>query len=138
VITEDIRTVLLANAPVFALVGEKIYPHHAGQSKTQPYAVIRIPSDEFVRSVDSSSALSKALVEIECVSDDYLGAWNLAEAVRQALSGKQAPIGSITHGAIQHIATLENYYQPNEGGWVGTYSVTVNLECLRRIPALGA
>lgn len=102
---EGLYAFLTANAGVFGLVGERIYPQVIPQDAPMPaVAYQRISSPREYSHYPGASGLARARMQFTCEGDSYRQAKRVAEAIRAALSGYKGVAGDVTIGA----AFLEN------------------------------
>ncbi len=92
-IEADLRTFLLADAGVAAIVAARVYSAPAPQDAAMPFVTYQKLTGERVRSLTGPSGLALPSYQIDCWSDDqqlggsYSQAKALAQAVRRALDG---------------------------------------------------
>jgi hypothetical protein len=80
-----IKTLLLANAPVAAIIGTCLYPVILPQSPTLPAVTYFRVSGGQENSLKGYSGLEHPRIQIDCWSLTYAGAKELANAVRAAM-----------------------------------------------------
>lgn len=89
---EDFKAILLASAPVVALVARRIDWGSRVQGEPLPAVVLTVISDNDRYLIDRPHGLSDARVQVDCHGDDYSDAKRLARAVREALGGYRGGI----------------------------------------------
>ena len=89
---------LKATAGVTALVGTgdnaRIYPLERPQTEGLPAIVVKIQSDDPQDTKDGSATLTINTTAVYCMASTYLGARNLAAAVKTALDRQTGTYGS--------------------------------------------
>ncbi len=90
---EAVRAVLVADAPVAALVGSKIYANRAPQNAIAPFIVCRVISDvpESSLDADSDSTLGNVRLQVDSYAATYLGAKAVGVAVNAVLRALISP-----------------------------------------------
>jgi len=83
----DFRTLLLAAAPVSALIGDRANWGELPAARPRPLVCmwnITRPGDY---TMDGPSGLNHAFLQVDCWADSYLAALDVANAIEAALSG---------------------------------------------------
>lgn len=88
---EQLRAVLLASAPVDALVDGRINWTEHPQGKPYPAIVLHGISDVEETTLDGPAGISDARVQVDCFGYSFGEAKQLSRAVRRLLSGYRAP-----------------------------------------------
>jgi len=86
-VEEALYALLSADATITGLVSTRIYPILAPQNAALPYVTYQVAASRHVHSLDGSSGLAFASVQINCNAASYSVAKAIAEAVRQELQG---------------------------------------------------
>ncbi len=94
-IEDGLRTHLIADAPVTALVVARVYPLKLPQSPTYPALTYEIISDIPYRGLDGDHDKERIRVRVHCWSATYAGATDLARKVRTALSDFKGLMGTV-------------------------------------------
>lgn len=134
----EIRAVLLADAAVAALVGDRIYASLRVQETPVPAIVYETRRQEPVKALAEQTVLADSTVRYECVAKTLATARDVAEAVRQAIAGRTANLGSIDRIAIRHESTEDRFIEPFDGSGDGWFSVTLEFSIMHALPAIGA
>lgn len=92
----DLRTFLLADAPIAALVGTRVYRAVRNQGDGLPAIRVAVISDPSDHALDGVLSARDATVQIDCYDDDWIGVDALADAVETAFDGYSGAIGSRT------------------------------------------
>ena len=100
-IENDLRTHLIADAPVTALVVARIYPIKLPQSPTYPALTYEIISDIPHRALAGDSDLERVRVRIHCWAKTYTGAADLAKKVRTAVADFSGLMGTTEVSSVK-------------------------------------
>ncbi len=100
-IETGLRTHLLADGPVAALVVARIYPIKLPQSPTYPALTYEIISDIPHRSLAGDSDLERVRARIHCWAATYTGAIDLAAKVRTAVGDFSGLMGTTTVRSVK-------------------------------------
>lgn len=102
-IVESFHSHLKADVGVSAIV-DKIWPHWIPLDAAMPAISYRMDADDRQYILDGESSLKTALFDVECWSDSYLEAHQLANAVESALSGHTGAFGVLSPAdTVDHI-----------------------------------
>ena len=93
-LSTDLRTFLLADGPITALVGTRVYRSVRNQGDGLPAVRIAIITDDTDHSFDGVLSCRDATVQIDCYSDDWIGADSLADTVEAAFDGFSGTMGT--------------------------------------------
>lgn len=105
---EDLRSYVLGDSAVTALIGQRLHPEAVPLESTRPAAMYRLIDTGITRTTRrGESVLHRARVQIGARSERAIEATDVAEAIRKRLAGITAPAGTIQ--SIIHIAGY--------GGW---------------------
>ncbi len=100
-IETGLRTHLIADAPVTALVVARIYPLKLPQSPTYPALTYEIISDIPHRALAGDSDLERVRARIHCWAATYSGAIDLAAKVRTAVGDFSGLMGTTTVRSVK-------------------------------------
>ncbi len=100
-IENDLRTHLIADAPVTALVVSRIYPIKLPQNPTYPALTYEFISDIPHRSLGGDSDLERVRARIHCWAATYTGAIDLAAKVRTAVGDFSGLMGTTTVRSVK-------------------------------------
>ncbi len=100
-IETGLRTHLLADGPVAALVVARVYPIKLPQSPTYPALTYEIISDIPHRSLGGDSDLERVRARIHCWATTYTGAIDLAAKVRAAVGDFSGLMGTTTVRSVK-------------------------------------
>lgn len=84
-IEEIVYLATQGNAPLTAIVGDRVFPAKAPAGAAKPYVTFSRVSTVPTPVHDGISALDDVLIQFSCWADTYAGAHDLAVAVRAAL-----------------------------------------------------
>lgn len=93
-IESDLRTFLLAQPAVSALIVDRLYPARLPQGATLPAVTYQRIAGTPVISHDGASDLARARFQFDCWAETYDAMVGLAKAVRVALSGHRGYMGT--------------------------------------------
>lgn len=92
-IEKDIRTHLVANGGLNALVSARVYQDRSKRGAPRPYLVYTVASANPTHHSLAEADLGEINVRIGCFADEPAQRNTLVEAVRNALSGYSGPLG---------------------------------------------
>lgn len=95
-LSTDLRTFLLADAPIAALVGTRVYRSVRNQGDGLPAIRIAIITDPSDHALDGVLSARDATVQIDCYDDDWIGVDTLADTVETAFDGYSGAMGART------------------------------------------
>lgn len=93
---ENLRTFLLADNTVSALVGTRVYQNVVPETAALPFVWFSRRGVEYLDVLGEEETPWKEFWDIECVDDDVDGAEDLTDAVRVALNDKHGTFGADT------------------------------------------
>jgi hypothetical protein len=105
---EAIRALLLSNAPVAALCGNRVNWGTHPQGAALPGVVLNVISGAPGYTLTSADGLTPSRVQVDCYANSYGAAKALARAVTSALSGHRS-------GGLRGVF-LQNEQDSREGG----------------------
>lgn len=91
-----IRTLLINNAAVSAIIGQRVYPNQLPQGVRSPSVVYNRITGRAEYTLAGSGGLLEDLFQIDSIAVDSDSATNLALAVHDALSAFKGPISGVT------------------------------------------
>lgn len=92
----DLRTFLLADSTITALVGQRVHVDSLPQGSLLPALTFLRVSVEHDHDLGGETGLATARFQIDCWASDKEAALALAERVRLRLDGYRGAMGSIT------------------------------------------
>lgn len=87
---------LLAQLPVAALLGDRLYPLVLPQAGGLPAATWQRIGADIEYDLDGPAGLERPLVQIDCWAASFADARGLAGAIREVLHGYSGPMGDLT------------------------------------------
>lgn len=115
-IEQDMRTYLLAQPSVTALIATRLYPIRLPQGVTLPAVTYQRITRTATVTHDGAADLGRAGIQIDCWADTYAGMVALAKAIRAALSGYRGSMG--TNGATAARVVNEiDFSEPEPAMW---------------------
>lgn len=129
-IEDDIRTYLLTQSAITALVGAdatgapaRISPHDRREGVTADSIVYSRTSTDHFQNLIAAQGYATAHIEFDCISTSYAGAKTLGETLRSKLHGFRGAAGSVTiYGSILE-DDYESFDEPADGSAKGLYHV---------------
>lgn len=115
-IEADLRTYLLAQAGISALVSTRCYPLTLPQGVTLPAITYQTIAHPGLISHDGAVGLARVRIQVDCWDDDYAGALALGAQVRSALLGYAGAMGA-TAAANGRIVNELDDYEPETKIW---------------------
>lgn len=125
-VQDALRTILLADAPVLAVVSTKIWPMIAPQGSAMPYIVYSRIGTDHIEVLAGSAGLARATFQIDCWSDSFDTVRDLANKVRIALQGVQGTHASVVIDGINMTSEVDDYEEPENKNEPGTYGVKMD------------
>lgn len=117
----DLKAFLAADSGVQAIVSGRLYPRVLPQNVTYPAISYDQVSGVRVRDLLGPSGKVRRRITVNSWASTNIGAWNLADAVRQALDGFDGMMGSTFVGSV--ILDNEIAFIEDEAGTVGVHRV---------------
>ena len=100
-IEDGLRTHLIADSPVTALVVARIYPIKLPQEPTYPCLTYEIVSDIPYRGLSGDHDKEVIRARIHCWAETFAGATDLARKVRTALADFSGTMGSTVVSSVK-------------------------------------
>lgn len=91
-----IKSILVADATVLALVSTRVYPNWVPQGASMPAISFNQVSGIRDYSMDGADGMAQTLYQIDCWATTYSETRDLADAVRGALSAYSGTIAGVT------------------------------------------
>lgn len=104
-----IYSILRDDAPVGALIGNRIYPNVATRRSTFPFVVYQVTGDEPTDTKDGVSVLDENAILVMCFSKTYEEASNIADAVRTALDRVNGTYAGVVVQGIQYLSYDDDF-----------------------------
>jgi hypothetical protein len=93
-IESALRTRILGDAGISALIGTRIFPLILPQATSFPALTYQRISGERMHSHDGPSGLAGPRIQIDTWATSYIGAKQLADLIRQRIDGFKGTVGS--------------------------------------------
>lgn len=122
-IEKDLKTYLLAQAGVSALVGTRVYASHLPQQPTLPAITFNRITGQRELMHSGRSGLAHPQFQVDCWADDYTEVKQLAEQVRLVLEGYGGSMGSSTGCAVVWFGDIDDFDEESE-----SYRVIITVE----------
>lgn len=106
IVEEALVSLIVGNVGVAALIVDRMEPHPLTQNSLYPAISYLIASDPHIHShrndldLNGITGLANPLFQIDAWDTDYLGAKNLAEAVRLAIQGFRGTVAGVVINGI--------------------------------------
>lgn len=94
-VIEGVRTHLLADAAIAALVGTRVRPDGFAQGETLPAVAMWSVSGESEEHLAGGAGLGHMRLQVDCMAGTRLAANSLAELVRTRLQGARGLMGAL-------------------------------------------
>lgn len=88
-IAAGLHSLLIGDAGVAALIGDRNFPHEAPQDADTPFTVYRLGEEETPRDLSGSVVSRRYRYDIVCSADTFDAAKELSIAVKQAVGGTE-------------------------------------------------
>lgn len=110
-ITTGIRSHLVANAGVTALVADRVFPQFqsADDAGATPYVTTQVVGINPTNDLDGEDALQNTRVQITAWSDSKFNAIAVRDAVKTALVGQHAPFGPVARASARRVSEIDVY-----------------------------
>ena len=106
-----VREILVGNAGVSALVGQRIYKLFLKQGEPPPNIIVRPVTGRGVEDMNNVSGQFEYRISVECRADSVAGTNALGQAVYGALHGYQGSAGGQQIDRILHVSEV---FVPND------------------------
>lgn len=97
----DLRSFVLADPAVAALIGERLHPRRLPQKPTLPAVVYQRVATRRRHDLAGPDGLPRARMQFTCWALTPAHAAQVAHAVRTRLDGHRGPVGGTTVGSVQ-------------------------------------
>ncbi len=126
---EALKVHLEADATVFALVSTRIHPSSVPTSNVFPYIVYEQTNEPTTRHMLAASKPTMATFEIDCYSNAALGAYTLADAVREAIDGfLRGKWGTLDVTSVTIDQIRDGFNVPDKKNEIGTFIRTIDVD----------
>jgi hypothetical protein len=97
-----IRTILVNDSDVQALVSGRVYPYMRQQGSSFPAVVYELENTEPQQGLGGFQSLTRAELNISSIADTYAGAKDLANKINSALAGYSGTSESVQIKSLVH------------------------------------
>lgn len=94
-ITFVLATRLLADAPLAALVGDRVRPGELKQSETLPAVTYELVNKEGWHSLQGGTTHARSRVQFNCYGRTKIASVTVARAIKDSLDGFRGTLGSV-------------------------------------------
>lgn len=94
-IAEALRTYIISDVTVGALVSTRMYPNKLPQNPTMPAITYQYIGGDSVMSHDGASGLGNPIMQIDCWGSTYSEMDALFEAVRKRINGAKGTLSGV-------------------------------------------
>jgi len=115
-LTSDLRSYLLAFAPISAIVGPRIRPRKLEQGETLPAIRINLITGQHEQNLAAKSTLAHSTVQIDCYAATSEAADDLAELVYQRLQGHRGTLSTVYASGISAASNIRQFEEPVDDG----------------------
>lgn len=109
---EALRTLLVGNAPLAALVSTRIYWNVIAQSAASPAVVMYVISAAPGYHMQGDDRLTSSRVQIDIRATTIASAWAVSRAVKALLSGYRGTVSTTKFGGIFLLSERQRYDKP--------------------------
>lgn len=120
-IVAAMRTHLLADAPVAAVVGTRAYYQQLPQNPTLPAIVLELTQSEIIRHLSSTTTLRRAMVNAYVYATTHAAAASLGDKVETALEFISGSWGTVTVERCLVEGTVDVTEPPQDGSQAWLY-----------------
>lgn len=126
----DLRTFLIAQQPIAAIVADRVEVGRAGQGTPWPRIVLSQVSRQNFGSLDGAGDVNGPRWQIDCQAKDSTTAVQLAAAVEDAVDGYLGPMGASAEVSAWVANTFTDYDAPHDGSDAGVHRVLIDVQLL--------
>lgn len=124
---EGLPAALRAESTISALVGTRVYPHHAPQTAALPYIVVTQMASNENLTMDGSTGLRMVEFEVDCKADRATESRTLSKTVRTFIDDYSGTAGNETIDAVLVNDESTQYEPPSDGSDRGIYTTILDL-----------
>ena len=123
--SQDLRAYLVSKGPITAAVGQRVYQDDADQGAQLPYIVFELSGSDPTYSLSGATGTAVDNYEITAFAASALRADQVADALRDCLSGYNAGMGRERTSVCALIVDRNSGYEPpDDGSGRGAYFST--------------
>jgi hypothetical protein len=124
-IRSSLRTYLLAQAPLAALIGDRLYPVACPETATLPAVTYRRASGGHLHNLTSASGAAIPEFELVVWAETYEDADEVAEAIRQEMQGFRGTMGSDAVKSVILDDEDDSIAEPDDNSDQPIYAITL-------------
>lgn len=125
-ITPGLRSILIADSAVSAIVGTRVFVNQALQGSPTPYITIATIDTDPMLALDGTYGMRRVEVDVDCWAANYIDAKRMADAVTNHLSDFEGTAGDVTINAVQWLDESDGPQTPADGKQIGKHLVTLS------------
>jgi hypothetical protein len=133
----ELRTMILEDDAVEALVGTRVFPALRIEDTALPAVVYTTTRSDAEQALAEQTTLSKSTIRYECIATSLAVSRQVAEAVRQSIAGITGTVGDIERVAVRFITLEDNAIDPFDGSGDPLFSTSIEFEVFHGIPSIG-
>lgn len=126
----DLRTYLVAQSDISAVISSRCYLLVAPQTASRPLITFRILQSDSFDTLQDTTGLVRSDLEIECQATTDVGAKSLKELVRRRLHTYRGTMGSTTICSFLHTSENDDYIPPQTASDTGIYVATIGFDVI--------
>ena len=128
----DLRDYILADATVAAAIVDRLYPSHARETPTAPYAVYSVTSDVPNYTHDDQNGggtpQRETVWQIDIFGETAVSAEDVCDAIRARVEATKFTQGSTDFGAVFVDTEFDNFEDvPRDDGRAGLFRKTLQI-----------
>jgi hypothetical protein len=130
-IEKALKTFVLADSAVAALIGTRFVPAAEAQTLARPYVRYTLVAEEKVRAQRRNSGLRWAVFQLDAFGDSYAAAKESARAVEARLDPTERTRRTFGDTCVTCCTvrdTFDEYEEPEKGGEKGVYRTTLEVK----------
>jgi len=127
-IVDGLRTWLIAQPAVAALVGIRVYPNYAPQTAPRPFVKFKREHEDKLNALDGTGGFgdtASAVFDLECIADTPAAATALANAIGSAIKNHTGAMGNVTCEAVIIEDEYDGFIKPTDGSDSGRHVTTL-------------
>ena len=128
----DLAAYLLSHSTITDIVGQNLWLFRVPQDGPYPAITLHIIGRPHLHNLDGRSGYSKTRVQIDCWSNSYKQATDMADAIGDLIDGFTGVMGTTTFGWIasdEDTGETHFYEPPADGGDFGLHHLVTDYFC---------
>lgn len=123
---QELYDYLVAHAGVGTAVGDRIWQDVAKPKETKPFIVFTRVSENHGSSMNGPDIITFERFQIDCYATSAAGRETVSEAVRNALDGYRATMGTVVVKRIWLDSQRDSYDEPIDGNVTPLYRTSMD------------